>query len=288
MPNCVSKTAAKAALITLVALSSATTATATDTTVTATGEGISWYGYRSNSTVSFSYDTETGTTSITNLDANSYVWGYLPSTTVLAIGDSITFSATVTFASVTSSGVFYFGLYNCGENTQPEESSTSYSSIIEATYDMTGIFAGTKSETTTVYYRYEGKAPTISDDGTSSGGAGFMTTNQGSAYITSATLSTALSAPEASTEYDFCLTIVRTETGLTISLGTDETVSFDVSSDEEISYNVIAFKSPGSGITLTNLSVVYTAAVPEPSAIGLFAGIAAIAFTATRRRRSRR
>lgn len=262
------------AIIAASAFAGAGTAAATTTTITA--EDISWYGYRSNSTVSFSYDSTTGTTTVSNLDDTSYVWGYLPESITLNVGDTVTLSATITFTSVTSDGVFYFGLYNCGANTEPESSSVSYTSITEATYDMTGFFAGTKNSTTTVYSRFSGKE-----------GAGFMTTNQGKSYIASAALDTALDAPTADTAYDFVLSITRTDEGYSISLGTDEVVTF--STDESFSANsidLIAFKSTGNGFSLSNLLITV---VPEPATFSLFAGIVAVALAATRRRyRARR
>ena len=41
------------------------------------GFGIEWFGYRSN-TVKTVFTYEAGRTTMTNLDSDSYVWGYLP------------------------------------------------------------------------------------------------------------------------------------------------------------------------------------------------------------------
>ncbi len=107
------------------------------------GSNIAWYGYRSNTAPSFSY--QSGTTTITNLDSDSYVWGYLPTSVVLSVGDSLTLSGTATFKSVGASSTFYFGLYNSGENAAPT-AGTTFSSIVSGTYDMTGFFAGTNQK----------------------------------------------------------------------------------------------------------------------------------------------
>ncbi|MBQ6704909.1 MAG: hypothetical protein IJN19_02735 [Opitutales bacterium] len=241
------------------------------------GLGIDWFGYRSNTAKTvFTY--ENGKTTMTNLDSDSYVWGYLPEEISLEIGDSVTFSGTATFNSVASSGSFYIGLYNSGANTKPA-SGTTFSSIVAGTYGMTGFFGGTGKKssgtTTQVFSRFSEKAPNASG----SGGAGFMTSNQGSSYIASATPEGMLNHPVANTDYEFALTILRTANGYDVSVGNAGTVSF--SAEKSFSsgvFDVIAMKSPGSGITLSNLSVATTGAViPEPSSLawllGIFSGV---------------
>lgn len=293
---------ARAALV-LLAGTLAPAAHAAETLVT-DGSNIDWFGYRSNTTqTAFSY--ENGTTTMTNLDSDSYVWGYLPVSISLSVGDSLTLSGTALFKSVAATSSFYFGLYDCGENTRPA-AGTTFSSIVAGTYDMTGFFGGTNQKTTTttttdpetnettttkevslatnVFSRFAGKP------GTSTGGAGFMTSNQGGSYITSSTINnSSLAHPVAAAAYDFSLNILRTESGYDISLGDQSAVSF--SADKSLSsgtFNVIGMKSPGSDITLTNLSVTTTGTVlPEPSAFGLLAGAAALALAGTRRRRRR-
>ena len=296
------KTLTRTALV-LLAGTLAPAAHAAETLVT-DGSNIDWFGYRSNTTqTAFSY--ENGTTTMTNLDSDSYVWGYLPVSISLSVGDSLTLSGTALFKSVAATGSFYFGLYDCGENTRPA-AGTTFSSIVAGTYDMTGFFGGTNQKTTTttttdpetnettttkevslatnVFSRFAGKP------GTSTGGAGFMTSNQGGSYITSSTINnSSLAHPVAAAAYDFSLNILRTESGYDISLGDQSAVSF--SADKSLSsgtFNVIGMKSPGSGITLTNLSVTTTGTViPEPSAFGLLAGAFALALAGTRRRRRR-
>ncbi len=252
------------------------------------GSNIAWYGYRSNTAPSFSY--ESGTTTITNLDSESYVWGYLPTGVVLSVGDSLTLSGTATFKSVGASSTFYFGLYNSGENAAPT-AGTTFSSIVSGTYDMTGFFAGTKqtkeSCTAAVYSRFAGKAPSAEG----SGGAGFMTTNQGKSYIASETLSdSSLTHPTADVAYDFSLTILRTQTGYKISLGDQTSVSFDAAKSlSSNTFDVVGMKSPGSGITLSDFSVSKKGTViPEPSAFGLMFGVLSLLVAAFPRRRSRK
>ncbi|MGN0834206.1 MAG: hypothetical protein ACI4QA_00020 [Candidatus Spyradosoma sp.] len=268
------------------------------------GSNIDWFGYRSNTQTVFSY--ENGTTTMTNLDSDSYVWGYLPVSISLSVGDSLTFSGTALFKSVAATSSFYFGLYDCGENTKPA-TGTTFSSIVAGTYDMTGFFGGTNQKTTSttttdpetnestttkevslatnVFSRFAGKPETTS------GGAGFMTSNQGSSYIASSTIKdSSLAHPVAETAYDFSLKISRTESGYDVSVGDQAAVSFAADKSlSSVTFNVIGMKSPGSGITLTNLSVTTTGTViPEPSAFGLLAGAFALALAGTRRRARRR
>lgn len=251
------------------------------------GLGIDWFGYRSNTAKTvFTY--ENGKTTMTNLDSDSYVWGYLPEEISLNVGDSVTFSGTATFNSVASSGAFYIGLYNSGANAKPA-TGTAFSSIVAGTYGMTGFFGGTnkKSAGTTpqVFSRFSEKAP----DASGSGGAGFMTSNQGASYIASATPSGTLTHPSANVDYEFALTILRTANGYDVSVGDAGTVSF--SAEKSLSsgvFDVIAMKSPGSGITISNLSVATTGAViPEPAAFCWLSGIFSGALFASARRRVR-
>ena len=297
------KTLTRSALLLLAGTLAPTVLSAAETSVS-DGSDIDWFGYRSNTAQAvFSY--ENGTTTMTNLDSNSYVWGYLPVSISLSVGDSLTLSGTALFKSVAASSSFYFGLYDCGENTKPA-SGTTFSSIVSGTYDMTGFFGGTNQKTTSstttdpetnettttkdvslttyVFSRFAGKPESTS------GGAGFMTSNQGSAYITSSTINdSSLAHPVADVAYNFSLNILRTESGYEVSLGDQPAVSFSAENSlESGTFNVIGMKSPGSGITLSNLSVTTTGTViPEPSAFGLLAGAFALALAGTRRRRRR-
>ena len=297
------KTLARTALVLLAGTLAPAAAHAAETFVT-DGSNIDWFGYRSKALPAFSC--ENGTVSMTNLDSDSYVWGYLPVSISLSVGDSLTLSGTALFKSVAATSSFYFGLYDCGENTKPA-TGTTFSSIVAGTYGMTGFFGGTNQKTTTttttdpdtdettttkevslttnVFSRFAGKPGTSTVEG-----AGFMTSNQGAGYIASSTIkNSSLAHPVADTAYDFSLNILRTESGYEVSLGDQPTVSF--SADKSLSsgtFNVIGMKSPGSGITLTNLSVTTTGTViPEPSAFGLLAGAFALALAGTRRRRRR-
>ena len=254
------------------------------------GAGIAWTGYRSNTATVFAFDAETGTTTMTNLDADSYVWGFLPSAVALSVGDALTLTGTATFISVAGDSSFDFGLYDSGPHAAPT-AGTTFSSIVEGTWGMTGFFAGTdrasaSSEASTkVFSRFAEKPATES-----SGGAGFMTSNQGKNYIASQTPSAStLAHPTAGTPYEFSLEIRRTASGYDVSVGGQEAVSF--AADESLqsgNFDVIAMKSPGSGITLSGFSVETTGAVvPEPSAFGLLAGTLALAFCGARRRRRR-
>ena len=83
------------------------------------GAGIAWTGYRSNTATVFAFDAETGTTTMTNLDADSYVWGFLPSAVALDVGDALTLTGTATFNSVAGDSSFYFGLYDSGPHAAP-------------------------------------------------------------------------------------------------------------------------------------------------------------------------
>ena len=258
--------------------------------VVATGEGISWFGYRSNTTkTTFTYNADTKTTEMTNLDSDSYVWGYLENGIALDVGQTLTVSGTATFSSVSTSSSFLFGIYNSGANTKPTDSATSFSSIVAGTYDMTGFFAGTTQKsstvTTTTYSRFKGKAA----DADGKGGAGFMTTNQGKDYIASETPATALAHPTASTAYDFSLYVSRTEAGYTVAVGDPENAVTFASdkSTTATTFDVIGLKSVGSGLSLSNLSfsTAATSAVPEPSTFGLLAGVFALALAVASRRR---
>lgn len=249
------------------------------------GSGIDWFGYRSNTAKTvFTY--ENGKTTMTNLDSNSYVWGYLPNEITLNVGDTVTLTGTATFSSVASTGAFYFGLYNCGANTEPSP-GTAFSSIVAGTYDMTGFFAGTNKKSTgtatQVFSRFSGKSP----DASGKGGAGFMTSNQGGSYIASETPAQSLEHPTVGTDYAFSLKISRTAQGYDITVGNAEPVSFtnEKSLGNNV-FNVIGMKSPGSGITLSNFSVSTTGIVPEPSAFAFsFCFFSMTAFVALRRNR---
>jgi len=267
-------------------------------TLVSSGENIDWFGYRSNSkNTVFTYDAETKTTKMTNLDSDSYVFGYFPQSVALAVGEKLTVRGTATFSTVASNSSFFVGFYNSGENTKPA-TETTFTSIVDATGTMTGFFGGTKiskktdSETTsttaTVYSRFKGKPATESDKG-----AGFMTTNQGSDYIAKAELSgeTSVAHPTAGTAFDFLFSILRTDSGYTVALGDENnTATFgngSVLSSE--TFDVIGIKSAGSGLTLSNFSISTTGLlVPEPAVFSLFSGTLALAFVVSRRRRKAR
>jgi len=267
-------------------------------TLVSSGENIDWFGYRSNSkNTFFTYDAETKTTKMTNLDSDSYVFGYFPQGIELAVGEKLTVRGTATFSTVASNSAFFVGFYNSGENAKPA-AGTTFTGIVDATGTMTGFFGGTKtskstgSETTsttaTVYSRFKGKPATESEKG-----AGFMTTNQGKNYITVAELSgeTSVAHPTAGTACDFLFSISRTESGYTVALG-DENNTATFSSGSVLSaenFDVIGIKSAGSGLTLSNFSISTTGSlVPEPATFGVFSGMLALAIVASRRRRRTR
>ncbi len=254
------------------------------------GAGIAWTGYRSNTATVFTFDAETGTTTMTNLDADSYVWGFLPNAVALDVGDALTLTGTATFNSVAGDSSFYFGLYDSGPHAAPT-AGTTFSSIVEGTWGMTGFFAGTDrasasaDASTKVFSRFAEKPATES-----SGGAGFMTSNQGKNYIASQTLSSStLAHPTAGTPYEFSLEIRRTASGYDVSVGGQEAVSF--AADESLQsgeFDAIAKKSPGGRLPLSVLSVETTGpVVPAPPAFGLLAGTLALAFCGARRGRRR-
>ncbi|MCR5184129.1 MAG: hypothetical protein K6B46_05485 [Opitutales bacterium] len=228
-----------------------------------------WHGYRSNATVSFTAD-ETSITA-SGLDKDSYIWGFLDEAIVLGVGETLTVSGTANLKSVNSGSAFYFGLYNSGSN----RNTTEVSSIATATWDMTGFFSGPKDgdAVSKVYSRYNAKS-----------GAGFMTTNQGAAYIASENLSSALTMPVAGTDYAFSMTITRNAADYTIGLNGETVVFTTEKSFAANSFDTIAFKSTGTGISLSGLSLELTS-IPEPSAFGFLAGTLALLFAGTRRRR---
>lgn len=234
-----------------------------------------WYGYRSNDkTISFA-STENSIT-ISGLDDDSYVWGFLDSGITLNVGETLKFSGTANFESFNASAAFYFGVFNSGLNRTPITTSTS---IVDNTWDMTGFFSGPKNKSTTsaVYSRFAPKP--VSE----SGGAGFMNTGQGASYMAKPNLETALAVPVAETDYDFSLAISRTEAGYDVCVNDEQTVSF--AADKSLTnptFDTIGFKSPGKSITLKNLAI---AVAPEPAMFGLLAGTLALVLAGTRRRR---
>ena len=99
--------------------------------------------------------------------------------------------------------------------------------------------------------------------------------------------------PEAGKEYSFLLKILKTAEGTystTFSLGGGEAVTTEsLSNDALKDLSVLAFRVPvgtGGSVTLSDLKFeTATAAVPEPSAFGVFSGASALLLCLRRRKR---
>lgn len=99
--------------------------------------------------------------------------------------------------------------------------------------------------------------------------------------------------PEAGKEYSFLLKILKTAEGTystTFSLGGGEDVTTEGLSNEHLKdLSVLAFRVPvgtGGSVTLSGLTFEkVTAAVPEPSAFGVFSGASALLLCLRRRKR---
>ncbi len=212
------------------------------------GGNIEWFSYRNKGAPKISW--EDGTTTISGVNNTSYAWGYMPFAVKLDVGESLSISATAKFKSIANNGVFYFGLFNSGENARPE-AGKMFSNSVEGNWGMTGFFAGTKSAgegaNTTIYSRFKAKE-----------GAGFMNAGQGSSFIASAATTNPLAVPSTVDNYVFSIAISRAQDGYTVSVGDGDEYRANfplANSTAAEEFDVIGLKFPGSGLTLSDLRI---------------------------------
>lgn len=245
-----------------------------------------WYAYRDNANVLFTPTANSITFS--QINDGSYVWAYFSPTT-LSFGDKLKFSATFSFGTLASKGTFSIGFFNsglCGESqmiTHSYQSGTDVSSmenyiegksmISTVTGGMTGVSANSEK----AYLRTKSETETA-----------FLSTSSGAQQKTTA-FETAFSAPSVGTAYDVDLEILKTESGLDFSVGFNGETAQIISFETDIStFDVLGFRSPvtagSDGITISDASFVV---IPEPSAFGLLAGVAACGLVTISRRRKK-
>lgn len=245
-----------------------------------------WYAYRDNANVLFT--SAANSITFSQVNESGYVWAYFSPTT-LSVGEKLEFSATFTFGALASKGTFSIGFFNsglCGESqmiTHSYQSGTDVSSM--ANYvegknmisTVTGGMTGVSANSGKAYLRTKSETKTA-----------FLSTASGAQQKTT-TFETAFTAPSAGTSYDVNLEILKTASGLDFSVGfngeTPQTVSFET---DLAMFDVLGFRSPveadSGGITISEASVVV---IPEPSAFGLLAGMAACALVTISRRRKK-
>ncbi|MCD8283854.1 MAG: hypothetical protein LUD52_03935 [Opitutae bacterium] len=252
------------------------------------GADIEWCTFRKDATTVTSH--AGASTTISNLNKDSYAWGYLPYAVKLDVGQSISITATLSYTSKSSSseGPFYFGIFNSGENSRPAE-EMEFSSIVDGTGTMTGFFACTSTNSdgvvqTKVYSRHKPRD-----------GYGFMATTQGKDYLVFDTTPSALSMPVAMEDYVFTIAATRAQNGYDVSVSDGvDSYSMNFTGDKSTAvsvFDVIGFRSPGASMTFSDLSITTTGAIiaiPEPSFLGMVVGFIAIVMVATRRRKLQR
>lgn len=245
-----------------------------------------WYGYRSNSNVQFT-STENSIT-FTRIDNSSYLWTYFDPIT-LSVGEKLSFTGTFTFGSIASKGVFSLGFFNsglCGKDqmiTHTYQSGTNVSSMVNyamgknavsaATGGMTGVSANNEK----AYLRTNASSSTA-----------FLSTSSGAQQKTE-TFSSAFSAPAENVACEISFEILKTMSGLDVSIAFGGNAAQTVSFETEIStFDVLGLRSPvtasGKGITLSSLAL-SEVAIPEPSLMGGVFGLFSIAVATSRRRR---
>lgn len=245
-----------------------------------------WYGYRDNANVQFT--TTEHSITFSQIDEASYVWAYFNPTT-LSVGQKLEFSATFSFGTLNSDGKFSVGLFNsglCGESQmvthtyQSETVVTSMANYVEGKNmisTVTGGMTGVSANSEKAYLRTKSESKTA-----------FLSTASGAQQKTAA-FETAFAAPVAGTAYEVHLEVLKTESGLDFSVGFNGETAQSVSFETDIStFDVLGFRSPvtagSGGITISEMAV---AVIPEPSAFGLLAGMAACAVAAVSRRRKK-
>mgnify|MGYP004571461917 CR=1 FL=1 len=247
-----------------------------------------WYGYRSNTTISF-ISTENSIT-ISGLDNSSYAWGYF-SPTILAIGQTLSISGTITTGTIASGGKLMLGLFNSGNCSQNQMVTHSYKFGIDvssmANYvDGKSVPATTTGGMTGVSADYQ-KAYSRTN---ATSGTAFLSTASG-AQKTTTTFATPFTQPTANVEYAFNYVVTKTEKGIDLTVSFNNETAQTASFETEVStFDVWGIRSPvtagGSTIKLSNLSMTTTGTVaPEPAMFGLLAGTLALVLAGTRRRR---
>lgn len=245
-----------------------------------------WYGYRSNSNIQFS---STGASiQFTQLDKSSYLWTYFEPIT-LSVGEKLLFSGTFTFGNIASGGVFSLGFFNsgsCGKEemvTHAYQSGTSVSSMANykegknAVSTATGGMTGVSASNEKAYLR------------TNAGSSTAFLSASGGAQQKTVSLSSGFSAPAENVACEISFEILKTMSGLDVSIAFGGNAAQTVSFETEIStFDVLGLRSPvtasGKGITLSSLAL-SEVAIPEPSLMGGVFGLFSIAVATSRRRR---
>lgn len=242
-------------------------------------DAANWYSFRSNAKTTISANENSVT--FGGLDAkNSYSLAYLDRVS-LSLGDTYSVSGTLRYTNFDATdGVFVFGLFdsvNNPENAIP--ANTNKAGISTYTSSMSGILATTGQ---IVYRPLDSSFGFLAFD--ASGKREFFD------------YATPLASPENGVNYDFALDLTKTESGFDVSVSIggiaalpkdSETFSVITNTLSAIDVLGLRFGSATKGsVTLSNLKIATTGTViPEPSAFGLFAGIAALALVASRRRK---
>ena len=259
-------------LIASAALIAASTALASATTVTVDIIGIldsdtsGWLNtdnYSSNT----SYGSTLGAYNSSSVSADDVVFAFGPTTGV--------------YADYTSNS-FIIGAGNLNNQTTggpyTDLGSTTLANVTSGsgfTLTARGGYSGTWAAVVISVETLLAQSETATIDDLTTINISYTTSNAGYPVLTAWVVSTDDGDTDTATE----LTV--TTSGTTSVSGT-----IDVSSVTEDDVIVVLLSSAGQAATVTGLSL--TTTIPEPSAFALLAGVGALAFAVSRRRRSRR
>lgn len=247
-----------------------------------------WYGYRSNSNVAFSGSENS--INFSKIDNGGYVWGYF-NPVALEIGETLTWSGTLTVGKIAKEGVLSLGIFNSGPSpvqsmvTHTYQSNTDVSmmpnykedaNVISTVFGgMTGLSANSKN----AYLRSKPS------------NTAFLSTSGGAQQETVA-FSSAFSTISENSAYDFSLSLTKTDAGMTFAVAYGDTEAQIISFDTDIdTFDVLGIRSPvtasSAGITLSNLSLTTTGVViPEPASASVLMGFAVLGLLGVKRRRN--